>query len=331
MLFFHILFFTCVTIASAKRTRTWYLMPDDGGHGIHLVNMLRRARQNDVPSIESNVTLYLYTRNNDTSVIDCDNIGGFDSKWPTVMLAHGWMSKSSDLDHIKNAYLTAGDYNVISIDWSPIASNAAYDQVREDLVIVGQFVAKFVDCLVETHGLNLSITHLVGHSLGAHVVGVIGGSLSQQNKVALITGLDPAGPGYDDNENPENEKMLDQEDAEFVQVIHTNAGVLGYKYTLGDADFFPNGGSEQPGCDTDDYGACSHGRSTLYFAESVTSASAFIGYQCDSWDTCTNCNGKPSAVMGAHVDPSTTTGVYYLSTASSSPYGLGVQGCPQVM
>ncbi|XP_047111648.1 lipase member H-like [Schistocerca piceifrons] len=242
-------------------------------------------------------------KNNDTSVIDCDNIGGFDSKWPTVVLAHGWMSKSSDLDHIKNAYLTAGDYNVISIDWSPIASNAAYDQVREDLVIVGQFVAKFVDCLVEIHGLNLSRTHLVGHSLGAHVVGVIGGSLSQQNKVALITGLDPAGPGYDDNENPGNEKMLDQEDAEFVQVIHTNAGVLGYKYTLGDADFFPNGGSEQPGCATDDYGACSHGRSTLYFAESVTSASAFIGYQCDSWDTCTNCNGKLSAVMGAHVDP----------------------------
>ncbi|XP_049778977.1 phospholipase A1-like [Schistocerca cancellata] len=326
MLFLHILLFTCVTFASAKRNKAWYLMPDDGGHGIHLVNMLHKATDIDVPSIESNVTLYLYTRNDEVSEMDCESIGGFNTVWPTVVLSHGWMSESSDLDHIKNAYMTAGDYNVISVDWSPIANNLVYTQVTAELVIVGQYVARVLDCLVETHGLDLSRVHLVGHSLGAHVVGVIGGSLSDEKKVAFLTGLDPAGPGYDDDLKPGNDSMLDKGDAEFVQIIHTNTAVLGYELVLGDADFFPNGGSKQAGCGGDWLGDCSHMRSTQYFAESVTSPSAFLGYQCDDWETYSSCYGRPWAAMGAHVDPSNTKGVYFMKTASSSPYGLGLLG-----
>lgn len=301
-------------------------MPDDGGHGIYLVNMLQSVKESDESSIESNVTLYLYTRGSDRNVVTCNDIGTFNTKWPTVVLSHGWKSESSDMDHIKDAYLSAGDYNVISVDWSPVANNILYPQVTEDLVIVGRFVARFLDCLVESHGLDLSKTHLVGHSLGAHVVGVIGGSLSEGKKVALLTGLDPAGPGYDDTLEPDLAKMLDIEDAEFVQIIHTNTALLGYEYAMGDADFFPNGGKKQNGCGSDLIGSCSHGRSTLYFAESITSTSAFVGYQCEDWSTYVSCYGRPLAVMGAHIDPKSAKGVYYMNTASSSPFGMGVLG-----
>lgn len=41
----------------------------------------------------------------------------------------------------------------------------------------------------------------------------------------------------------EGEKLngLQRGDARFVDVIHTNVGVLGIKESIGDADFFPNG------------------------------------------------------------------------------------------
>jgi len=54
-------------------------------------------------------------------------------------------------------------------------------------------------------------------------------------------------PGFELFAGPES--RLDPTDAEFVDVIHTCGGTLGYKGALGHADFYPNGGSAiQPGC-----------------------------------------------------------------------------------
>lgn len=48
------------------------------------------------------------------------------------------------------------------------------------------------------------------------------------------------------------EGHLTSTDAEFVDVIHTDGGVLGFPFPLGHADFYPNGGtSRQPGCDVE--------------------------------------------------------------------------------
>jgi len=63
-----------------------------------------------------------------------------------------------------------------------------------------------------------------------------------------LTGLDPAGPGFLDAALPDR---LDASDATFVDVIHTDMGVLlttfGTTRISGDIDFFPNGGEHQPG------------------------------------------------------------------------------------
>lgn len=62
----------------------------------------------------------------------------------------------------------------------------------------------------------------------------------------MITGLDPAYPTF--NSRPKSMK-LDKGDAEFVDVIHSCGGYLGYAEPLGHVDFYPNGGSFfQPGC-----------------------------------------------------------------------------------
>lgn len=44
-------------------------------------------------------------------------------------------------------------------------------------------------------------------------------------------------------------RRLNANDANFVDVIHTDGGILGYPWHMGDADFFPNQGIPlQPGC-----------------------------------------------------------------------------------
>ena len=57
--------------------------------------------------------------------------------------------------------------------------------------------------------------------------------------------MDPAGPKFT---NEEKDFRLDESDASYVDVIHTNAGFLGTNQRVGDIDFYPNGGSHQPGC-----------------------------------------------------------------------------------
>lgn len=37
-------------------------------------------------------------------------------------------------------------------------------------------------------------------------------------------------------------------DARFVDVIHTDIQVYGYTHPCGHIDFYPNGGTNQPGC-----------------------------------------------------------------------------------
>lgn len=72
-------------------------------------------------------------------------------------------------------------------------------------------------------------------------------------------GLDPAGPLF---EAQDPRARLDQTDADFVDVIHSNGeniilGGLGTWQPLGHVDFYPNGGRMQKGCSNIFVGAVS--------------------------------------------------------------------------
>lgn len=87
-----------------------------------------------------------------------------------------------------------------------------------------------------------------GHSLGAHTCAYASNGINHQ--MARISGLDPAGPFF---EGKHSAVRLDQKDAKFVDVIHTNTEIalgigLGSKDPSGHVDFYVNGGKHQPGC-----------------------------------------------------------------------------------
>jgi hypothetical protein len=60
-----------------------------------------------------------------------------------------------------------------------------------------------------------------------------------------FSGLDPAMPFF---VTLNIDQKLDDSDAVFVDVIHTNAFVQGKIEACGDVDFYVNGGFRQPGC-----------------------------------------------------------------------------------
>ena len=95
--------------------------------------------------------------------------------------------------------------------------------------------------------LSVSINRL-GHSLGAHTCGYASNAIN--NKMNRISGLDPAGPLF---AGKRTVVRLDRDDADFVDVIHSNTEValglgLGTVDESGDVDFYVNGGQSQPGC-----------------------------------------------------------------------------------
>lgn len=113
---------------------------------------------------------------------------------------------------------------------------------------LGTYLGSFLTRLNKAIGIRFDHTHLIGHSLGAHVVGFAGKNL-QQNlpsgvKLARITGLDPAGPCF---QLVYPKDRIDAEDAQYVDIIHTNSGLLGALQQLGTRDVYLNGGSLQPG------------------------------------------------------------------------------------
>lgn len=88
-------------------------------------------------------------------------------------------------------------------------------------VILGQKIAKFVlDAKIPPEKI-----HMVGHSLGAHIAGFAAKQIYQEagERVSRISGLDPAGPYFQEHILDKDER-LDREDADVVNVIHTDAG-----------------------------------------------------------------------------------------------------------
>lgn len=63
-------------------------------------------------------------------------------------------------------------------------------------------------------------------------------------RLSKIVALDPALPLFGRSQSHER---LDVSDAEYVEIVHTNAGYLGFTRPLGHASFYPNGGTSQPG------------------------------------------------------------------------------------
>lgn len=172
----------------------------------------------------------------------------------------------------------------------------------------------------------------------AHICGAAG-KRTRRGILNTIVGLDPAGPLFDVS-NPFS--RLAVSDAQYVEVIHTDTQSLGIGFPIGNADFFPNGGSGMPGClsrfgiysDQNVFlksmiiftaAICDHGAAVNYFVETLNSDRLW-GRRCTNLAEMdgNRCTGVGASMGG---DPSNfrlnLNGIFRMPTNANSPFGVG--------
>ncbi|KAB0794803.1 hypothetical protein PPYR_11642 [Photinus pyralis] len=264
-----------------------------------------------------------------------------DPSKPVKILLHGAGGSKDDdcIVAIRDAYLERyGDsVTLIVLDFSVYVASAnvlLYANSYANAPAVARDFGKFLCSLIEC-GINPGDVHVVGYSLGAQIAGVAGAYVQQHCGVSIgrITGLDPAGLGF--NCLRPNKCRLDQLDADFVDIIHTNAGGYGITFNCGHHDFYVNGGFMQPNCADLNLDltqilqadlssilspvSCSHQHSCFLFAESILS---------NSFPT-SSCFPIPSDTqyMGEYCKPMPIDGTACMvATRRTPPYGFGPNG-----
>ncbi|XP_047735755.1 pancreatic lipase-related protein 2 isoform X2 [Hyalella azteca] len=253
------------------------------------------------------------------------------------ILVHGWHFGSSSSENwterLTSELMSADSSNdVVEVKWTK-GARGFYPQAVANVRVVARQLAFFINSLQVVQNISGHSFHLIGHSLGAHVCGIAGTFLQQRYGITIerITGLDPAQPGF---KTEESLTRLDQSDASFVDVIHTDTdnyyGIpinLGMKDPIGHLDFYPNGGGPQPGCLGERPG-CSHSRAHELFIESVRQECSFVAVRCSTKEMffkgeCWGCKAPHECSdMGLMAVPTEVpvNSKFLLLTRGSSPY-----------
>lgn len=66
------------------------------------------------------------------------------------------------------------DHNIITVDWGKAAKINFYGKIIHRAKVVGMKVAELIDVLVNQGLVTCDAIHMIGHSAGAHVMGVAG-------------------------------------------------------------------------------------------------------------------------------------------------------------
>jgi len=310
------------------------LIPDANGH-MHLVDINNYDVGEIVPAFNAfnDMVFRLFTRTNPTTpqVITINNHAqlinsNFNVNHPTRFQIHGWNGggHAGTGAAVRNAYLQRGDFNVFTVDWGIGAGTPNYILARNRVNEAGNVVAQFCDFL-NVNGMPFSRMLISGHSLGAQVAGAAG-KRTTRGRVDSIVGLDPAGPLFalDDPAN-----RLHYTDANYVESIVTDAGRLGFMHPVSHATFYPNFGTQQPGCGPDLTGQCGHDRASAFFVESINPIHIFGAVRCRGLDDMRdrNCviSGAGRNLGGEPVQdgPGIVGSVYFLTTNAASPFAQG--------
>lgn len=336
-------------------TKTWHddvlgdLVLDDSWYWpTRPINVLPHTRA------EIHTQFIIHTRDNpgetgdtfltaDKASIDAST---FDPSKPIKFITHGFIDTgyTNWVMTFVRALLRHGDYNVIRVNWGA-GSLPMYFTASANTRVVGLEIGYLVNFLIDNYGVDPANVHLLGHSLGSHVSGYAGEKIKG---LGHITGLDPAGPYYTDTADY---IRIDNNDATYVDCIHTDAKtilLLGYgsEEAMGNLDFFPNAGYNQPGCDPVDIaielitdigegvrelGACSHQRSIELFIDSIDQSCSYVGHECIDYESfergrCASCaeDNSKCALMGIHADEYThkdrVNVKMYFDTDKKTPY-----------
>lgn len=267
-------------------------------------------------------------------------LANFNPNAETKFITHGFLHNAIKVWVLgmKDSLLKVGDFNVVTVDWSK-GNGFPYTQSTANTQVVGAEIARLIKYICSKKSVKEESFHLIGHSLGAHVSGYAGKKLT---RLGRITGLDPAGPYF---ENTEPIVRLDSGDALFVDNIHTDGTAtlqlgLGLMQPIGHVDFYPNGGRDQPDCPTtsgkilgaifslitvdveafEDSAACSHSAAIYYFTDSLDNKDCrFSAYKCESQKDfdkgmCLGCGANGCNRMGFYASPNYDQGQLYSTT-----------------
>ncbi|XP_017681798.1 PREDICTED: lipase member H isoform X2 [Lepidothrix coronata] len=225
---------------------------------------------------ELKVKLLLYTRQNPTCAEELHSTA---SKYlnvtkKTTFIVHGYRFTGSApvwIPDLLHLLLSAEDMNIILVDWNQGATTLIYNNASRKCKRVAEILKKLIDEML-INGASLGSMHMIGVSLGAHISGFVGQMFG--GALGRITGL-------------------------------------GYREALGHIDFYPNGGTDQPGCPLTifsglQYFKCDHQRSVFLFLSSLTRSCNITAYPCDSYRNyrngkCTSCETfwpMPCPILG---------------------------------
>ncbi|XP_003740146.1 inactive pancreatic lipase-related protein 1-like [Galendromus occidentalis] len=177
----------------------------------------------------------------------------FNSSKKLVIMVHGYL-QIVDIDKtqlmIKDTFIDYLDSNFIFVSWSR-GSMTGYWTAAANTRIVGAEIALLIEKIIETFNYRKSDIHLLGHSLGGHIIGYAGRRMPGLRR---LTALDPADPFF---QNGDPEIRIDPSDGDFVEALHTDSRVFvpaipigGYGMwdPVGHVDVYVNGGVNQPAC-----------------------------------------------------------------------------------
>lgn len=83
------------------------------------------------------------------------------------------------------AYLKLRGYNIIVMDWSSVAKDLVYLRAAKKVSLVANRLTRLINWFIDL-GIVVSDLKCIGHSLGAHVVGL--GSLKAKSVIGMVAG-----------------------------------------------------------------------------------------------------------------------------------------------
>ncbi|XP_058985344.1 pancreatic lipase-related protein 2-like [Musca domestica] len=247
----------------------------------------------------------------------------FDVKKKTIVFVAGWVVRM-DRDYLEDmatAFHCRGGNNFLLFNPAGRISQL-YVHSAANVEKLGQLIA----IGLVTLSIPPENIHLIGHSLGAHIIGSAGRYYQKLTglKLARLTGLDPARPCF---VRPSVFPRLRRSDAKSVDVIHSNPTDLGLEDSLGHIDFYAGGLDViKAGCKPLSI-LCSHEISIYYFMETVYPGGEknFVGRRCRGYEELfyKKCSGS-AAFMG-YVANDSMKGVIYTPVRDRLPYGLNAK------
>lgn len=144
---------------------------------------------------ELNVTFQLYTRQNPhvpyimrpditRQELMSKTLSPFDPSKPIKWITHGFhtnLDKSEWMIEAKDKILAFEDANVILTDWRKGASPALafYPKAAANAHVVAKMIVNILRRIRDD--IDLTKTHLIGHSLGAHIMGFVGSAFTEEH------------------------------------------------------------------------------------------------------------------------------------------------------